>query len=82
MKDEELIFLCNLLNFYILTPVHWIPNIQIEGAEGIFYIYFHNLMFVLEKGGEAKLPGLNHAAILNLTTTGGGKEASASLLQC
>lgn len=39
-------------------------------------------MFVLEKGGEGKLPGLNHAAILNLTTTGGGKEGLASLLQC
>lgn len=82
MKDEELVFHCNLLIFYIPTPVHLIRNTQIVAAEGIFYIYFHNLMFVLERGGEGKLPELQPAAILNLTTTGGGKEALASLLQC
>lgn len=32
MKDEELIFLCNLLIFYILTSVHLIHNIQISVA--------------------------------------------------
>lgn len=39
-------------------------------------------MFVLEKGGKGKLPGLNHAAILKLTMTGGGKKGLAYLLQC
>lgn len=32
MKDEELIFLHNLLIFYILTSVHLIHNIQISVA--------------------------------------------------
>lgn len=32
MKDEELIFLHNLLIFYILTSAHLIYNIQISVA--------------------------------------------------
>lgn len=56
--------------------------IDFSSIRDLFYIYFHNLMFVLEKGGEGELPGLNHAAISNPSMAGGGKEGLASLLQC